>query len=242
MNFPVASLLDSTKLEKPLRELFKETFPELFVFFRKPNIPEVIPVIEPSMIEKAAQNISVISIVDPTEAAETTTQEQIPEQSKPNKKIEAPVVISNYDNDNIPKINEAGEEHEKILFKNRCKLYILNSDTKETKERGVGDIKVLFNPENKSYRVVMRREQVQTICANFHITKGMNIADKTGTKGSFNCVDFSEDSQEGTPTVFFIRFLNEKVYEEFKKLFNDIAEGNREYPTTAEPCKEIFHF
>uniref|UniRef100_A0A914QLL4 OTU domain-containing protein n=1 Tax=Panagrolaimus davidi TaxID=227884 RepID=A0A914QLL4_9BILA len=230
INFPVASLLDSTKLEKPLRELFKETFPELIVFFRKPNIPEFIPVIVPSLIEKAARNISVMSIVDPTEAAETTTQEQIPEQLKPNKQIEAPVVTSNYDND---------EDSEKILFKNRCKLYILNSDTKETEERGVGDIKVLFNPENKSYRAVMRREQVHTICANFHITKGMNIADKTGTKGSFSCTDFSENSQEGTPTVFFIRFLNEKVYEEFKKLFNDIAKGNREYSTTAEPFYHI---
>uniref|UniRef100_A0A914QJ33 Uncharacterized protein n=1 Tax=Panagrolaimus davidi TaxID=227884 RepID=A0A914QJ33_9BILA len=130
-----------------------------------------------------------------------------------------------------------GEEFEKVLFKNRCKLYIFNSDTKEIKERGVGDIKVLFNPENKYYRVVMRREQVHKICANFSIIKSTKIADKAGTKGcgAFNCIDFSENTQEGIPTVFFIRFRDEKVYEEFKKLLTAIAEGNLENPTTAEP-------
>uniref|UniRef100_A0AC35FJG1 RanBD1 domain-containing protein n=1 Tax=Panagrolaimus sp. PS1159 TaxID=55785 RepID=A0AC35FJG1_9BILA len=83
-----------------------------------------------------------------------------------------------------------GEECTKTLFNNRCKLYIFNSETKEVKERGVGDLKVLYNPEKKSYRVVMRREQVHKICANFSITKGMNIADNTGTNncGIFNCV------------------------------------------------------
>uniref|UniRef100_A0AC35G950 Uncharacterized protein n=1 Tax=Panagrolaimus sp. PS1159 TaxID=55785 RepID=A0AC35G950_9BILA len=120
-----------------------------------------------------------------------------------------------------------GEESEQILFKNRCKLYIFNSETKEIKERGVGDIKVLYNPDKKNYRVVMRREQVHKICANFRITKNMNIADKTGTKGCgiFSCIDFSENSQEGTSTVFYARFREENVYGEFKKLFNEIAEG-----------------
>uniref|UniRef100_A0AC35GMT8 RanBD1 domain-containing protein n=1 Tax=Panagrolaimus sp. PS1159 TaxID=55785 RepID=A0AC35GMT8_9BILA len=134
-----------------------------------------------------------------------------------------------------------GEESEEVLFKNRCKLYIFNSDTKEVKERGVGDIKVLFNLENKTHRVVMRREQVHKICANFRITKSMKIADKAGTKGcgAFNCVDFSDNSQEGTPTVFFIRFRDEKIYEQFKKLLTEIAEGNLENSTTAEPTSCI---
>ena len=82
-----------------------------------------------------------------------------------------------------------GEEGEKVLFKNGGKLYFFNSETKEIKERGVGDIKVLYNPETKAYRVVMRREQVHKICANFRITHGMNFTDKNGAKncGVFSC-------------------------------------------------------
>uniref|UniRef100_A0AC35FT21 RanBD1 domain-containing protein n=1 Tax=Panagrolaimus sp. PS1159 TaxID=55785 RepID=A0AC35FT21_9BILA len=101
-------------------------------------------------------------------------------------------------------------------------------ETKEVKERGVGDLKVLYNPEKKNYRAVMRREQVHKICANFRITKGMNFADKAGTKGCgmFSCIDFSENPQKGTSTLFYARFREENVYEEFKKLFNEIAEGN----------------
>lgn len=81
-------------------------------------------------------------------------------------------------------------ESEGVLFKNRCKLYFVNSETKEVKERGIGDIYVLFDSRKKRYRVIMRREHVQKICANFFIKKGMNINDKIGTKcaGIFNCI------------------------------------------------------
>lgn len=82
-----------------------------------------------------------------------------------------------------------GEEGENVLFKNRAKLYIYNSDTKDVKERGVGDVKVLFNPKTKAYRVVMRRDQVHKICANFRINPGMSFTDKNGAKncGVFTC-------------------------------------------------------
>lgn len=41
-----------------------------------------------------------------------------------------------------------GEESETVLFNERAKLYRYDNDTKEWKERGVGQIKVLHHPQN----------------------------------------------------------------------------------------------
>lgn len=55
---------------------------------------------------------------------------------------------------------ETGEEGEEIKFSHRAKLYRFDQEGSQWKERGIGDIKVLYNPETKKHRIVMRREQV----------------------------------------------------------------------------------
>jgi E3 SUMO-protein ligase RanBP2 len=50
-----------------------------------------------------------------------------------------------------------GEEDEEIVFSHRAKLYGFDSSTKEWKERGVGDIKILHNQAERTYRILMRR-------------------------------------------------------------------------------------
>lgn len=47
-----------------------------------------------------------------------------------------------------------GEEEENVVFNERAKLFRYDNSTKEWKERGVGELKVLFHPENKTYRWV----------------------------------------------------------------------------------------
>jgi E3 SUMO-protein ligase RanBP2 len=65
---------------------------------------------------------------------------------------------------------KTGEEDEDIVFKSRCKLYRFNSEIKEWKEKGVGEIKILKHKLNSnSYRVVMRRDQLFKVCANHRI-------------------------------------------------------------------------
>ena len=53
---------------------------------------------------------------------------------------------------------KTGEEEEKVLYVARSRLYIFIEN--QWKERGTGDIKILWKEETGQARVVMRREQV----------------------------------------------------------------------------------
>ncbi|CEF68166.1 Nup358 [Strongyloides ratti] len=91
---------------------------------------------------------------------------------------------------------KTGEEDETVLFQEQCKLFRFDEDLKEFKERGIGKIKILRNETTKVTRVVMRREQVHKVCANFLLTKGMTIRLKPNSSKVcvFKCFDNSDDT------------------------------------------------
>lgn len=70
---------------------------------------------------------------------------------------------------------KSGEEDEEILFKERAKLYRWDRDANQWKERGIGDIKILYHPAKHFYRILMRREQVLRVCANHTISQSMEL-------------------------------------------------------------------
>ena len=45
-----------------------------------------------------------------------------------------------------------------------------DKDTKEWKERGVGDIKILHHVKRMTYRILLRRDQIHKIACNHYIT------------------------------------------------------------------------
>nr|CAD7394596.1 unnamed protein product [Timema cristinae] len=47
-----------------------------------------------------------------------------------------------------------------VVFCQRAKLYRYDANTKEWKERGVGEMKILHHPTNHTFRLLLRREQV----------------------------------------------------------------------------------
>ncbi|VVC95424.1 unnamed protein product [Leptidea sinapis] len=113
---------------------------------------------------------------------------------------------------------KTGEENETILFEHRAKLLRFDSDAKEWKERGLGNMKLLKDNESNKLRLLMRREQILKICCNHAVTKEMVFKkmpsmDKAVT---WCAKDFSEN--ELVPETFCLRFKTVEVCDDFMKV------------------------
>lgn len=111
---------------------------------------------------------------------------------------------------------KTGEENENILFEHRAKLLRFDAATKEWKERGLGNIKLLVDKENnQKVRLLMRREQIMKVCCNHSLTKEMTFQkmpnmDKAVT---WCAKDFSEG--ELVAETFCLRFKTVLTCDEF---------------------------
>ncbi|XP_064832631.1 E3 SUMO-protein ligase RanBP2-like isoform X6 [Oncorhynchus masou masou] len=114
---------------------------------------------------------------------------------------------------------KSGEEDEEILFKERTKLYRWERDLGQWKERGVGDIKILFHPDKRFYRVLMRREQVLKVCANHTICQSMELKPMNTSNQAlvWTATDFSEG--EGKVEQLAAKFKTAVLAESFRKTF-----------------------
>ncbi|KAI1899352.1 hypothetical protein AGOR_G00060900 [Albula goreensis] len=122
----------------------------------------------------------------------------------------------------LPEVEtKSGEEDEEILFKERTKLYRWDRDASQWKERGVGDIKILFHPQKRYYRVLMRREQVLKVCANHTIAKGMELKPMNTSTNAL--VWTATDYAEGDAKVeqLAAKFKTAEVAESFKRKFEE---------------------
>ncbi|KAF8383799.1 hypothetical protein PRIPAC_72941, partial [Pristionchus pacificus] len=117
---------------------------------------------------------------------------------------------------------KTGEEDEKVLFTARSKIFRYVRETKEYKERGVGDLKLLHNETTNKFRVVMRRDQVHKLCANFPVLKDAKVTDKAGQPNvrSIIVTDFAENLA-GDMENFCIKFKNAEIAKEFENAFHD---------------------
>jgi Ran-binding protein 1 len=65
---------------------------------------------------------------------------------------------------------KTNEEAEEQVFKMRAKLFKFDRDSREWKERGTGDVRLLKHKENGKTRLVMRRDKTLKVCANHYGT------------------------------------------------------------------------
>ncbi|XDV31287.1 hypothetical protein PO909_034006, partial [Leuciscus waleckii] len=116
---------------------------------------------------------------------------------------------------------KSGEEDEEILFKERTKLYRLDRKLNQWKEHGVGDIKILFHPVKKCYRVLMRREKVLKVCANHTINQSIKLKPMNTLANAlvWTTTDYSEGY--GKVEQLAAKFRTPELAESFRRAFVD---------------------
>lgn len=116
------------------------------------------------------------------------------------------------------------EEEEQEILKIRSKLYRMDNeaDPPEWKERGLGDMRILFHPKRRSYRIVMRREQTLKICANHKITAEMTLRPMVGSEKAFVWFTAADAAdEEPIHQTLAARFGSKENADAFKDAFED---------------------
>ncbi|KAJ5653994.1 hypothetical protein N7490_000997 [Penicillium lividum] len=122
---------------------------------------------------------------------------------------------------------KTNEELEEQVFKMRAKLFKFDRESKEWKERGTGDVRLLKHKENQKTRLVMRRDKTLKVCANHYIVPDMKLSPNIGSDRSW-VWNAAADVSEGEPEAqtLAIRFANSENANLFKEAFEKAQEEN----------------
>ncbi|XP_042102028.1 E3 SUMO-protein ligase RanBP2 isoform X4 [Ovis aries] len=126
----------------------------------------------------------------------------------------------------LPEVEvKSGEEDEEILFKERAKLYRWDREASQWKERGVGDMKILWHTVKNYFRILMRRDQVFKVCANHVITKTMELKPLNVSNNAL--VWTASDYADGEAKVeqLAVRFKTKEMADCFKKKFEECQQN-----------------
>ena len=130
---------------------------------------------------------------------------------------------------------KTGEEEEEEMFCNRAKLYRFDTETKEWKERGIGNVKILKHSTKGKVRLLMRREQVLKICANHYITSDMLLKPNAGSDKSWvwNAIDYAYEEPKNEQLA--IRFKTVDEASLFKAKFEEAQKVLLQSPEKPKP-------
>lgn len=119
------------------------------------------------------------------------------------------------------------EESEEQTFKMRAKLFKFDRDSREWKERGTGDVRLLKHKENGKTRLVMRRDKTLKVCANHYVVPDMKLSPNVGSDRSW-VWNATADVSEGEPEActLAIRFGNSENANAFKDAFVKAQQEN----------------
>ncbi|RHZ70408.1 hypothetical protein CDV55_108174 [Aspergillus turcosus] len=122
---------------------------------------------------------------------------------------------------------KTNEELEEQVFKMRAKLFRFDAESKEWKERGTGDVRLLKHKENQKTRLVMRRDKTLKVCANHYVVPDMKLKPNVGSDRSW-VWSVTADVSEGEPEAqtLAIRFANSENANLFKEAFEKAQQEN----------------
>ncbi|KAL1614091.1 putative ran-specific gtpase-activating protein [Diplodia seriata] len=122
---------------------------------------------------------------------------------------------------------KTNEELEEQVFKMRAKLFKFDRESREWKERGTGDVRLLKHKENGKTRLVMRRDKTLKVCANHYVVPDMKLSPNVGSDRSW-VWNAAADVSEGEPEAqtLAIRFANGENANLFKEAFIKAQQEN----------------
>jgi len=122
---------------------------------------------------------------------------------------------------------KTNEELEDQVFKMRAKLFKFDRESREWKERGTGDVRLLKHKENGKTRLVMRRDKTLKVCANHYVVPDMKLSPNVGSDRSW-VWNAAADVSEGEPEAqtLAIRFANSENANLFKEAFIKAQQEN----------------
>ena len=134
---------------------------------------------------------------------------------------------------------KTGEEEEEETFKHRAKVYRYDTETKQWKERGVGDIKILKHPQKNTYRVLLRRDQTHKVACNHMINEVMELKPMSSSETAlcWYAVDYADG--DGKTEQLAVKFKLAETKNDFKSAFESAQEAlrNKKDTPTKEPAK-----
>lgn len=152
---------------------------------------------------------------------------------------EQEVEIGNYKIINLARKAPVEEDKSETLFKARSKIYIWDKESKEWKERGLGNISVVKEEKTGKIKIVHVQEQTFKLRAFFYVYgEKMCLLKKMETVKNafcFTCIDYSDDVTKPAIRQFGIRFNKE---EEFNK-FQEVVEESRKQNNLLEQFKQL---
>ena len=107
------------------------------------------------------------------------------------------------------------------VFSHRSKLYRFDCDSKQWKERGIGDLKIMKHRKTGRVKLIMRREQTLKLCCNHDLTADMSLQQLQDNDKSyvwFTPSDFSEQTVKAEKLV--AKFKHAETASKFKEAFD----------------------
>jgi len=131
-----------------------------------------------------------------------------------------------------------GEEGLETVFDDRAKLLRFDSNTKEWKEKGIGQMKILHNPKDNYYQLLMRREVILKVCCNQRLTADLELKPVTSSDKAMSWVGQDYSEGECKKELFAIRFKTIEQLHAFKNKFNEIKNKLQELKDVSSSSAE----